>query len=206
MNKIRVLIADDHAIVRAGFAALINAETDIEVVGEAKNGIEAIREAVRLAPDVVVMDILMPRKDGLTATQELHEALPSAKILILTSVGSSDEISRALAAGASGALLKNDENQNIVAAIRDVVRGKNIISREARRMMREDPPKPTLSPRQQEILRSLTRGLSNDDIAKQLGISLPTVKTHLTVLFNKIGAGSRTEAVAIALRKHLLKL
>ena len=206
MNKIRVLIADDHAIVRAGFAALINAETDIEVVGEAKNGIEAIREAVRLTPDVVVMDILMPRKDGLTATQELHEALPSAKILILTSVGSSDEISRALAAGASGALLKNDENQNIVAAIRDVVRGKNIISREARRMMREDPPKPTLSPRQQEILRSLTRGLSNDDIAKQLGISLPTVKTHLTVLFNKIGAGSRTEAVAIALRKHLLKL
>ena len=206
MNKIRVLIADDHAIVRAGFAALINAETDIEVVGEAKNGIEAIREAVRLTPDVVVMDILMPRKDGLTATQELHEALPSAKILILTSVGSSDEISRALAAGASGALLKNDENQNIVAAIRDVVRGKNIISREARRMMREDPPKPTLSPRQQEILRSLTRGLSNDDIAKQLGISLPTVKTHLTVLFNKIGAGSRTEAVSIALRKHLLKL
>ena len=206
MNKIRVLIADDHAIVRAGFAALINAETDIEVVGEAKNGIEAIREAVRLTPDVVVMDILMPRKDGLTATQELHEALPSAKILILTSVGSSDEISRALAAGASGALLKNDENQNIVAAIRDVVRGKNIISREARRMMREDPPKPTLSPRQQEILRSLTRGLSNDDIAKQLGISLPTVKTHLTVLFSKIGAGSRTEAVSIALRKHLLKL
>ena len=206
MNKIRVLIADDHAIVRAGFAALINAETDIEVVGEAKNGIEAIREAVRLAPDVVVMDILMPRKDGLAATQELHEALPSAKILILTSVGSSDEISRALAAGASGALLKNDENQNIVAAIRDVVHGKNVISREARRMMREDPPKPTLSPRQQEILRSLTRGLSNDDIAKQLGISLPTVKTHLTVLFNKIGAGSRTEAVAIALRKHLLKL
>ena len=206
MNKIRVLIADDHAIVRAGFAALINAETDIEVVGEAKNGIEAIREAVRLTPDVVVMDILMPRKDGLTATQELHEALPSAKILILTSVGSSDEISRALAAGASGALLKNDENQNIVAAIRDVVHGKNVISREARRMMREDPPKPTLSPRQQEILRSLTRGLSNDDIAKQLGISLPTVKTHLTVLFNKIGAGSRTEAVAIALRKHLLKL
>ena len=206
MKKIKVLIADDHAIVRMGLAALIDAETDIEVVGEAKNGIEAVRESLRLAPDVVIMDIMMPKKDGITATQELHEKLPTAKVLILTSVSASDGITRALAAGAAGAVLKNAENQSVIDAIREIVAGKQVIAKEVRRLIRKDPPAPGLSPRQQEILSSLTRGLTNEDIAKQLGIGLPSVKTHLVALFAKLGVANRSEAVAIALRKHLLKI
>ena len=206
MKKIKVLIADDHAIVRMGLAALISAETDIEVVGEAKNGTEAVRESLRLAPDVVIMDIMMPKKDGITATQELHEKLPTAKVLILTSVSASDGITRALAAGAAGAVLKNAENQSVIDAIREIVAGKQVIAKEVRRLIRKDPPAPQLSPRQQEILTSLTRGLTNDDIAKQLGISVPSVKTHLVALFAKLGVANRSEAVAIALRKHLLKI
>ena len=206
MSKIKVLIADDHAIVRMGLAALIGAESDIEVVGEAKNGIEAVRESLRLAPDVVVMDIMMPKKDGVTATQEIHEKLPTAKVLILTSVSASDGITRAIAAGASGAILKNAENQSVIDAIREIVAGRQVIAKEVRRLIRKDPPAPELSPRQQEILTSLTRGLTNDDIAKQLGISVPNVKTHLVALFAKLGVANRSEAVAIALRKHLLKI
>ena len=206
MNKIRVLIADDHAIVRMGLAALIGAESDIEVVGEAKNGIEAVRESLRLSPDVVVMDIMMPKKDGVSATQEIHDKLPTAKVLILTSVSASDSITRAIAAGASGAILKNAENQSVIDAIREIVAGRQVIAKEVRRLIRKDPPAPELSPRQQEILTSLTRGLTNDDIAKQLGISVPSVKTHLVALFAKLGVANRSEAVAIALRKHLLKI
>ena len=206
MSKIKVLIADDHAIVRMGLAALISAESDIEVVGEAKNGIEAVRESLRLVPDVVVMDIMMPKKDGIAATQELHEKLPTAKVLILTSVSASDSITRALAAGAAGAILKNAENQSVIDAIREIVAGKQVITKEVRRLIRKDPPAPQLSPRQQEILTSLTRGLTNDDIAKQLSISVPSVKTHLVALFAKLGVANRAEAVAIALRKHLLKI
>ena len=206
MKKIKVLIADDHAIVRMGLAALISAEADIEVVGEAKNGTEAVRESLRLAPDVVIMDIMMPKKDGITATQELHEKLPTAKVLILTSVSASDGITRALAAGAAGAVLKNAENQSVIDAIREIVAGKQVIAKEVRRLIRKDPPAPLLSPRQQEILTSLTRGLTNDDIAKQLSISVPSVKTHLVALFAKLGVANRSEAVAIALRKHLLKI
>ena len=206
MSKIKVLIADDHAIVRMGLVALMSAESDIEVVGEAKNGIEAVRETLRLRPDVVIMDILMPRKDGIAATQELHEKLPDVKVLVLTSVGTSDDITRAMAAGASGAVLKNADNQNVIDAIRAIVAGKQFFSREVQKMMKDNPPTPELSPRQQEILASLTRGLTNDDIAKQLGISIPSVKTHLSALFGKLGAANKTEAVAIALRKHLLKI
>ena len=206
MPKIKVLVADDHAIVRMGLVALMSAENDIEVVGEAKNGIEAVRESLRLHPDVIVMDILMPRKDGIEATRELGERLPDAKVLILTSVGTSDDISRAMSAGAYGAVMKNADNQNIIDAIRTIASGKQVISREVRKMMKSDPPAPQLSPRQQEILSSLTRGLTNEDIAKQLDISVPSVKTHLAALFAKIGAASRAEAVAIALRKHLLKI
>ena len=206
MKKINVLIADDHAIVRMGLSALISAESDIEVVGEAKNGIEAVRESLRLAPDVIIMDIMMPKKDGIAATQELHEKLPTAKVLILTSVSASDGITRALAAGATGAVLKNAENQSVIDAIRVIVAGKQVIAKEVRRLIRKDPPAPQLSPRQQEILTSLTRGLTNEDIAKQLGIGLPSVKTHLVALFAKLGVANRSEAVAIALRKHLLKM
>lgn len=206
MANIKVLIADDHAIVRMGLVALISAESDIDVIGEAKNGVEAVKESLRLLPDVVVMDMMMPRKDGIAATQELHEKLPSARVLVLTSVGTSDDITRAISAGAYGAIMKNTDNQNIIDAIRSIAVGKQVLSREVRKMMKIDPPAPQLSQRQREILHSLTRGLTNEDIARQLHIGIPSVKTHLAALFSKIGAANRAEAVGIAVRKHLLKI
>jgi len=206
MNKIRVLIADDHSVVRMGLAALLGAEDDIEVVGEAKNGDEAVSQSLLLAPDVVVMDLVMPKKDGTAATAELREKLPSAKVLVLTSYSASDNIAHAIEAGAAGALMKSAENETLVEAIRSVHAGRRFIPASIRRLISEDPPVPELSPRQREILSSITRGLSNDDIATQLGISRASVKTHILALFQKLGAVNRAEAVAIALRKQLLKI
>ena len=206
MNKIRVLIADDHAVVRMGLRAYLSAEGDIEVVGEARNGIEAVANAVQTSPDVVVMDLVMPKKDGILATAELKKKLPSAKVLILTSFSTSDGIAHAIEAGASGALLKSAENDTVVDAIRTVHAGKKVIPANVKRLIAEDPPVSDLSPRQLEILSSITRGLSNDDIANQLGIGKASIKTHVLALFQKLGAANRAEAVAIALRKHLLKI
>lgn len=206
MNKIRVLLVDDHLVVRLGLTALLDAEDDIEVVGEAKNGEEAIQEAIRLKPDIVVMDLVMPKMDGIAATTELHAKLPSARILILTSYSTSDGIAHALAAGAAGAFMKSDENESLADAIRTIHAGGEVMPSEVKRLMTDDPPVPRLSPRQREILASITRGLSNDDIAKQLGISKGSIKTHVLLLFQKLGAATRAEAVAIALRKQLLKI
>ena len=206
MNKIKVLIADDHSVVRMGLAALLGAEDDIEVVGEAKNGDEAVSQSVLLMPDVVVMDLVMPKKDGIAATAELREKLPSAKVLVLTSYSTSDGIAHAIDAGAAGALMKSAENETLIEAIHSVHAGRQFIPASIRRLITEDPPVPELSPRQLEILSSITRGLSNDDIAKQLGISRASVKTHILALFQKLGAATRAEAVAIALRKQLLKI
>jgi len=205
MNKIRVLIADDHSVVRMGLAALLGAEDDIEVVGEARNGNEAVSQSLLLTPDVVIMDIVMPKKDGITAIAELREKLPSAKVLVLTSYSTSDSIAHAIDAGAAGALMKSAENETLIEAIRSVHAGKRFIPASIRRLISEDPPVPELSPRQREILSSITRGLSNDDIAKLLGISKASVKTHVLALFQKLGANTRAEAVAIASRKQLLE-
>ena len=205
-NRIRVLIADDHAVVRMGLSALLGAEDDIEIVGEAKNGEETVREALRLMPDVVIMDLVMPKKDGVAATAELCEKLPSVRVLILTSYSTSDGIAHAIEAGAVGALMKSAENESLISAIRAVHAGKRVIPAVVKRLMAEDPPVPELSPRQLEILASITKGLSNDDIAKQLGIGKASIKTHVLALFQKLGAANRAEAVAIALRKHLLKI
>ena len=206
MNKIRVLIADDHSVVRMGLAAFLGAEDDIEVVGEAKNGDEAVSRSILLAPDVVVMDLVMPKKDGVAATAELHEKLPSTKVLVLTSYSTSDNIAHAIAVGAAGAIMKSAENETLTEAIRSIHAGNQFIPADIQRLIDEDPPVPELSPRQREILSSITRGLSNDDIAKQLGISRASVKTHILALFQKLGANTRAEAVAIALRKQLLKI
>ena len=206
MNPIRILLADDHVIVRMGLKSLLEDTPDMSVVGEAQNGIEAVSEALRLQPDVVIMDLMMPRKDGVAATADLHRKLPSAKVVVLTTYSTSDGIAHALDSGASAALLKSTANTELVPAIRAVVQGKTYISREVRRLLAEDPPAKTLTERQRSILESLVRGLSNDDIAKQFGIAEITVRNHLVTIFDKIGAGSRTEAVAITLRKQLLKL
>ena len=206
MSKIRVLIADDHTIVRIGLVTLLNAEKDIEVVSEAKNGEMAVKEALRLSPDVIIMDLMMPKKDGAEATAELREKLPSAKIIILTTFGASDGIAHALESGAAGALVKTADDDALVATIRAVAGGETVISSEIRRLLAENPPIPKLTPRQIEVLQSMTRGLTNRDIAKQLGIRQDRVDEHVAAILTKIGAANRTEAVAIALRKHLLKL
>ena len=206
MNKIKVLVADDHAIVRTGLVTLLSRAADIEVVGEASNGAAAVTKSARLLPDVVVMDLVMPKKDGVAATAELHKRFPEMKILVLTSFGTSEDIAKALAAGANGALLKNVPNGEIVAAIRRIAAGRRVVSPEIENMLANNPPVQELSPRQRDILESITYGLTNAQIALQLDISPESVKTHIAKLFEKLGAASRSEAIAIALRRHLLKI
>ena len=205
-DKIRVLIADDHTIVRMGLTALLDTEKDIEVVGQAKNGVEALAESRRLNPDIVIMDLMMPKKDGVEATTELKDMQPAVKVIILTTFGTSDGIAHAIACGAVGAVLKNAEDTELVTAIRKVAAGGRYISPEIKQQLENDPPVPELTPRQMQVLQSMTRGLTNRDIAKQLGIRQDGVNIHVNAILQKIGAANRTEAVAIALRKHLLKL
>ena len=205
-SKIKVLIADDHAIVRMGLAALLSAKKDIEVVGQSRNGEAAVRDTVRLAPDVVVMDLMMPKKDGIAATSEIKSRRPETKIIILTTFATSDGITKALEAGATGAILKNAENASLVTMIRKVAAGERVLAPEVEELLQEDPPVEKLTPRQAEVLESLSRGLTNKDIARQLGISDRSVDENVEALLQKIGASNRTEAVVIALRKHLLKM
>ena len=206
MDKITILIADDHAIVRMGLATLLGAQDGFEVVGEASNGEQAVSRALKLRPDVVVMDLVMPKKNGVAATTELHEKLPTTKCLILTSFGTADELQSALHAGAAGILLKSTANSKLVATIRKIAAGKTVLADDVEQLLAEEQPIPDLSPRQREILESITRGLSNAQIALQLDISAESVKTHMSKLFAKLGAATRAEAAAIALRKHLLKI
>ena len=203
--KIKVLIADDHTIVRAGLTALLGTEKDIEVVGEAKNGAEAVSNAVELHPDVVIMDLMMPKMDGVEATKELLRKAPSAKTILLTTYGTSDGIAHALRAGARGAVLKNADNSELAKAIRIVAQGGDYISPDIRQQLAADPPVPDLTPRQSEILESMVRGLTDRDIAQQLRLSPESVSEHVGAIRQKIGAANRTEAVAIAMRKYLLK-
>ena len=206
MKKVRVLIADDHTVVRIGLTALIESQPDLEVVGDADNGVAAVREAVRIQPDVVVMDLMMPRMDGVEATAELRRKVPAAKVVILTSYSTADGIAHAIDAGAVGALTKTADDSSLLSAIRIVAGGGRFISPRIARMLQESPPVPTLTGKQREILESMARGLSNVDIARQLDISPTVVREHITTILEKIGAANRTEAVAIALRKQLLQV
>ena len=205
MKNIRVLIADDHAIVRHGLCALLGTERGIEVVGEAKDGNEAVARTKQLAPDVVIMDIVMPRKDGVEATEEIRAAVPSAKIVVLTSFGTSDKISRAIEAGATGALMKTAEDRELLSAIRTVASGGRIISPAVRKLISTDPPAPELTPRQLEILQAMARGLTNKDIARMFSIRTDGVNEHVLAILAKLGAANRTEAVATAIRKQLIR-
>ena len=206
MNKTKILIADDHTIVRIGLTALLNAEKDMEVVGEAKNGVETIKKAKQLLPDVIIMDLFMPKRNGIDATTEILDASPATKILILTSFGTSDGIARSLQAGAVGAFMKTADDGALVSAIRKVMHGERVISPEVRRMLNEDPPVPELSSRQREILNAIATGLTNKEIAATISVRKDTVEDYLHMLFSKLGASNRAEAVAIALRKQLLKI
>ena len=206
MSKIRILIVDDHAILRMGLASLLNAKSGIEVIGDAANGKTGIQKALKLHPDVVIMDLMMPDLNGAEATRQLLSKAPESNVLILTTFGTSDGITHALEAGAKGAIMKNCDFDELVTAIRTVASGKTYVSPEIKRIISTDPPVAALSPRQTEILQSIVRGLSNPAIAKQLGISIDMVKEHTEALFQKLGVANRPEAVAIALRKHLLKV
>ena len=205
-NKIKILIADDHQIVRMGLTTIFAKEEDLEVVGEARNGIEAVRFARELNPDIILMDLLMPKKSGADATAEILTATPSAKVLILTTFGESDEVKRALDAGASGALIKDTPHTKLVAAIRAVAKGKHIISPEIQQNLSNQSAAPELSARQLEILKFIAEGLTTKAISDRLEIGPDGVNAHLRAIFSKLGASSRTEAVATALRKHLLKI
>mgnify|MGYP003327169654 CR=1 FL=1 len=206
MNKIRILIADDHKIVRMGLKALLSSEKDLAVVGEADDGKVAVSEALRLKPDIVIMDLMMPEMDGETATAELSRQLPSAKVVVLTSVSTSDRIVSALEAGARGAILKTTDDTTLLNAIRRIAEGRQYVSPSIQRLIATDPPVEKLSQRQQEVLESLTQGLNNKDIALKLGISNARVEELIATLLSKIDAANRTEAVAIALKKHLVKI
>ena len=204
MKKIKVLIADDHAVVRTGLATILNTEADIEVVGLAKNGIEAVETALAEKPDVVIMDIRMPVMDGAEATRELREKLPATKVLILTSFGEADGVALALKSGAAGAITKTAEDAELVTVIRNIASGGKYISPEIEKLLTESPPVPKLTPRQREILAYMTKGLTNVEIAKILNISKDTVEEHVNLLLAKLYASNRTEAVAIAMRKQLI--
>ena len=206
MCKIRVLIADDHSIVRMGLATLLELEDDLELVGMSVNGKTAVAEAAKTKPDIVVMDLMMPVMDGIEATKAIKEKLPDTKIVLFTTFPTSDLISQALANGATGAIFKSAADTELIKAIRAVAAGKTYISSDIRKLLDSDPPVGALSPRQTEILESIVRGLSNAEIGAQLGITPTVVREHTIRLFQKIGAANRAEAVAIALRKHLLKM
>ena len=206
MKKKSVMIVDDHSVVRMGLTAIINLEKDFTVCGEAENGDEAIKAAVVLKPDVIIMDLVMPGMDGVATTEAILKVSPDSRVLILTTFGSAADIARALKAGATGAVTKNLSNDDLMKAIRSTRDGVRCVSPEIEQSMKEDYGEIRLSPRQREVLDSITRGLSNDNIATLLGISKSRVKQHLNELYENLGAANRAEAVSIALRKHLLKI
>ena len=202
---IRVLLADDHAIVRAGLAAVLGFENGITVVGEAADGEAAVRLAIALKPDVVIMDLMMPKLDGAEATAAIRRSCPATKILLLTTYGTSVSIRRALAAGATGAVTKTVRNEELTAAIRAVAAGEQILTNDIRQVLDETDAQPDLTQRQLEILHSVARGLTNQDIATRFGITISGVKQHLNAIFVKLGASNRSEAVTIALKSQMIE-
>src|SRR5687768_13731568 len=205
---IRVLVADDQSMVRAGFRMLLSGEPDIEVVAEASNGIEAVDKAARFHPTVALMDIRMPELDGLQATRRILAADPGARVLILTTFDLDEYVYEALSAGASGFVLKDDPPEQLLAAIRTVAAGdallspavtKRVIERFAR-IPRPDPPQgfDELTPREHEILRLVVDGLSNAEIGERLYIGETTVKTHVTHILQKLDLRDRVQAVVLA--------
>lgn len=204
-GTIRILLADDHAVVRAGLSAILGFEDGLEVVGEAADGLQAVRKAIELKPDVIVMDLMMPVLNGAEATARIAAAAPHANVLILTSYGSADDIGRALDAGARGAVIKTISNEALADAIRKVADGQVCVDAEISKMLKSEPPVPELTERQRDILLSAARGLTNEEIARQFGITASAVKQHLSSVFAKLGVANRAEAVSYALRKQLLK-
>ncbi len=211
---IRVLIADDQAMVRAGFRMLLSHEHDIEVVAEAGNGLDAVAHAARFHPAVTLMDIRMPELDGLEATRRILSADPAARVLVLTTFDLDEYVFQALRAGASGFVLKDDPPEHLLAAIRVVAAGdallspavtRRVIRRFARLTSQPVPPGlDTLTEREGAVLRCLARGLSNAEIGRTLYIGETTVKTHVTHILQKLGVRDRVQAVVLAYQHGLL--
>ena len=213
-RSIRVLVADDHAIVRKGIRALLATEPDIEVVGEAENGREAVTEVEKLRPDVILMDLVMPEVDGIEAIRRITARQPEARILVLTSFAADDKVFPAIKAGALGYLLKDSGPEELVQAIHQVYRGESSLHPTiARKLLQElsrpseRPPTPEpLTEREVEVLRLVARGQSNQEIADQLVISEATVRTHVSNILGKLHLASRTQAALYALREGLASL
>ena len=206
MKPIRILIADDHTLLRHGLTLILRPQKDLSIVADARNGEEAVRLAKQHKPDVVIMDLAMPVMDGVEATRQIREAVPTTHVLILTSFGTSADIAHAIQSGASGALVKDASNEELLSAIRTIAAGGQAFSREIKTQLEKEPMPPELTKRQLEILTSIVNGQASDAIAAKLGISAYTVNQHIESIRKKLGAASRAEAVAIALRKHLLKI
>lgn len=206
MDKITLLIVDDHAIVRTGLAALLEAKGGFKVSGEADNGEAAVKETLRLEPDVVVMDLMMPVKDGITATREILAARPETKILILTTSTVPADLAQAREAGALGIVAKTSGNAALIDAVKAVAAGSVALSPEIAAAINSCNALPDLTERQQNVLHYVSQGLSNPEIAKILSVSVITIKKHMESILAKLGAANRSEAITIAVRIGLLKV
>ena len=204
--KARVLLVDDHALLRTGVANIINQEPDLHVVAEAENGLEAIAAFERHAPDVTLLDLRMPVMEGVEAVRQIRERDPRARVIVLTTYDTDDEISQALKAGAKAYVLKDIAAEDLVGCIRDVLAGKTYIAPAAAAKLAEGVTRVQLTPREMATLRLLADGKANKEIANELDISERTVKTHLAHLFEKLGVTSRTEAIKVATRRGLVRL
>jgi len=215
--KIRILIVDDHAMLREGMRTLISREKDFEVVGEAANGEEAVRLAGELKPDIVIMDIMMPVMNGAEATRQIRQANPAVSVLVLSAFSDIRSIVDILEAGACGYLLKSSAGEELIKAIRSVRAGESVLDPEVTRKLvqrlaslsrgpEEHGTNGQLTGREREILKWAAHGLSNKEISEKLFISLRTVKAHLTNIFNKLGCGSRTDAIIKGLKQGYIDL